>query len=786
MRICFISGWPLGLQGTPGTYLLTKQFVKRYDALVVAPAAQKNIVHSALDELPWVPAKSLTGLEDIQGTIEKIKPFDPEIIYVFNFPDWPQLINQLNNAFPQSKLVLDIKTPLLPQGQRRLNIQEAAQQAAPKLDLIVTLSRDSVRTWIEHCPVPIYEYPLGFDKSLYPNPSDFYARSSIQNFIYIGSLHEKRKIGALLECFIAALEELKQPLRLDLFGRGSDAKRLKQKVAELGLEEKIRFKGLLTKKELINAMQHYDASIAWVPDETFGHSPSLKSIESLAVGLPTLASATQAHEELALAVNRLYLFNNNPESFTQILKQLTQQVPSIEEIIRNRQAVDQFDYNELIEHYFAPLFESLAHSTALPEKLPVANFDAPKRRAAAKKRSLKLVIVCESLAQGKGGAERVALEMANAMSQKGHRVYIAYADHGPPAYPRGEGLTLLPFKSLEDLKHHVLHIDPDVYFVFYFNRSLIKYYSVVHGTSIPFGMQECTNPERLINVSWPRGSKQEMHPIRCSWERELVASAAHRIRLVMPRYVDSFPDYIKRSARGFANPAFPQDSLSLGGGKKVIINIGGMKQNKNLITLLKAFEPLAKANPDWVLKVYGKTAEGPQPHKVAIREFIAEHALENQVLIVGPTDDIFSALAESAIHVTASLSEGCPTCVLEAMAMGVPSIGFEDCAGTNELIVHESNGLLASSEDRVNDLRKKLQQLMQSSELREDFGEQALKDSKKYTPEQVYNHWEALFYEAADYKDNVNRLFDEQMTMNPEHAVHSRRMLKKLVESIKP
>ena len=217
----------------------------------------------------------------------------------------------------------------------------------------------------------------------------------------------------------------------------------------------------------------------------------------------------------------------------------------------------------------------------------------------------------------------------------------------------------------------------------------------------------------------------------------------------------------------------------------VIINIGGVKDNKNLITLLKAFALLAKEYSNWVIKVFGKTLSGKKPHEVKLIEFIKKNSLEKRVFFCGPTDDIFSEFVNSQIHVISSLSEGCPNCVLEAMVTGLPSIGFADCPGTNELIRDGKNGLLVSPDDRVNNLGQALRQLMDSKDLREKMGAKAIEDTKAFAPGAVYDQWEQLFYEAAEYKADPERLFREQMVIDPERAMHARRMREKLMKQIR-
>ncbi|SEH08280.1 UDP-D-galactose:(glucosyl)lipopolysaccharide-1%2 C6-D-galactosyltransferase [Candidatus Venteria ishoeyi] len=173
------------------------------------------------------------------------------------------------------------------------------------------------------------------------------------------------------------------------------------------------------------------------------------------------------------------------------------------------------------------------------------------------------------------------------------------------------------------------------------------------------------------------------------------------------------------------------------------------------------------------------------PYQIELFKFIEENNLVTRVIWEGIKDDVFNEYATSHIHVLASLSEGCPTCILEAMSLGLPSIGFDDCPGTNELIKHNANGLLAKSDDRVAGLEVSLRRLMDSPSLCEYLGKQALLDSVNFDPQHTYNNWEQLFYDAATYKTNPDRLFQEQYSIDPEKAMHAKRMIKKLMQNYK-
>jgi glycosyltransferase involved in cell wall biosynthesis len=800
MKIAFFCGWSFGLRGTPGTYKFIEKNNFYHDIIVFSPPHSKDCVFK-VKTIPMIPFQNPGNPGSIEDIIPALRAFNPQIVYIFNFPKWPSLLNVLKDVCQQSKFILDIKTPLLAEGKNRQQIQAKSNAAQIHLDAIVTLSKESVPTWIPKCTIKPFEYPLGIDLSLYnPKPS-FRQRDDFKNYVYVSTLHPKRQTERLINGFVSFVKKYNSKAVLDIFGSGPELPSLKELIAARNLQETIQLRGLVQQDNLLPMLSDYDAGIAWVPTERYNDSPSLKILEYMAAGLPVIATNTKAHTKLLDQGFSLDLFNDNTESLSTALKQLSENGFSKNRILKNLKSVTQFDYDRIIRNYFLPLFEqvvsdfSIKAVDAIKQKPKQPQFTAgqfPQDQMlidkklvcrTENKRRLKLFFFCNTLAGGKGGAERVAMELANEMTKRGHLVYMGYQNRGPAAYAPKHGVVMIPYDRLDVLGTQIRTIDPDVFFVFYFNRRLIEFYSMIHQTNIPFGIQECTNPQRLCENNWGLGKLGRIIP---EWERELIASAAARIRLTMPQYALSFPEYIRPQIRSYANPAFPQNILAHPAGntkhRKTILNINGFKANKNLITLLKAFARLAHDFPEWDVKVIGKSPDGKEPHKRAILKFIQEHNLQDRVMIHGPTDDVHSHYAASHIHVIASLSEGCPAVVLEAMSVGLPSIGHADCPGTNELIRHEINGLLAAPEDRVAGMEVALQHLMSFSELRARLGRQALEDSKAFEPQTFYDQWEQLFFEAAEYKNDPKRLLREQMDIAPEHALHTRRMRDKLLQ----
>ncbi len=388
---------------------------------------------------------------------------------------------------------------------------------------------------------------------------------------------------------------------------------------------------------------------------------------------------------------------------------------------------------------------------------------------------MKIFIYIDSLGLGKGGAEYISSALANEMDNRGHEVYLGWKGPELPKYDVNDNVILkVRESSLAEYKKIILSVNPDVFFVFYFNRDLLSFYSMIHETGIPFGIQECTNPERLVKNNWKSESIE-----KARWERELVASAASMIRLVMPGYELSFPKYIRQNVKAFPNLSLPINSLDneviRDADRKRIINMGGLKQNKNLMVLLSAFSTLSKEFKDWDIFIYGKFPNDKNPYHKRIINYIRQNNLDKRVMIAGPIDNISQEYLKADIHVIASLSEGCPTCVLEAMAHKIPSVGIRSCHGTNKLIEDGKNGFLVENDEQGNGLRSALRKLMVNDELRRQFGESAYNKSQDFHPKEIYDQWENLFLKMLEYKTNPKKLFERQKLVDYERALHMSR-----------
>lgn len=90
---------------------------------------------------------------------------------------------------------------------------------------------------------------------------------------------------------------------------------------------------------------------------------------------------------------------------------------------------------------------------------------------------------------------------------------------------------------------------------------------------------------------------------------------------------------------------------------------------------------------------------------------------------VGRQDDIRPFLAISNVFVFPSYREGFPNVVLQAGAMGIPSI-VSDINGNNEIILHKKNGLIIPSKDK-NALKNAMLEIIENVSLLADLSQNA-------------------------------------------------------------
>jgi glycosyltransferase involved in cell wall biosynthesis len=153
-----------------------------------------------------------------------------------------------------------------------------------------------------------------------------------------------------------------------------------------------------------------------------------------------------------------------------------------------------------------------------------------------------------------------------------------------------------------------------------------------------------------------------------------------------------------------------------------IVFIGRLIDGKGLPDLLEAFARLSEPNIKLII-----VGDGPQKENLLKQSRNLKIAEKVSFLGYRKHSDTISILKLADIFVNPSYTEGLPTTVLEA-ALCKKAIIATNVGGTNEIIKDGRSGYLIPPKD-TDELKKKLEELLENKSLRGKFGLAAFEDN---------------------------------------------------------
>ena len=345
-----------------------------------------------------------------------------------------------------------------------------------------------------------------------------------------------------------------------------------------------------------------------------------------------------------------------------------------------------------------------------------------------------------------GGAERVTCNLANYLVKKGHEVEILTVSNEPSTYKLHKNVTRWSMG------------------VGLFNKNPLKnpiricrfvWYVLTHKCDAYLVMLPRTT-YLLLQVRWMVKAKiiaaQRIMPSSLRQNTQLrlkkVASKAEGWIFQTPEQFEWFNGLIGQSRikiiPNAINPDFIMPFFE-GKRKQYIVTSGRLTKQKNHKLLISAFFSIASDFPDYTLIIYG---EGPLQKD--LENQIKSLGLTHKVLLPGYITNINEKIFDASLFVLSSDFEGMPNALMEAMAMGVPSISTDcDGGGARFLIENGKNGLLVPKND-VDALAEAMRDLLSHPEKAERLGEEGRKLCERLAPEKIYGEWEEFI------KDVVN------------------------------
>ena len=174
-------------------------------------------------------------------------------------------------------------------------------------------------------------------------------------------------------------------------------------------------------------------------------------------------------------------------------------------------------------------------------------------------------------------------------------------------------------------------------------------------------------------------------------------------------------------------------------GRPVALAAGRLTRQKGFDLLIPAWAPVARAHPEWKLRICGK---GDQ--KAELLELIEQHGVQDSVELAGPATNMGAEFASASIFVLSSRYEGFPLILIEAMSKGLGVVSFDCPTGPSDIIDDHRNGLLVQPHKDVEALTAALMEMASDEDLRRRCGAAAAETAREFTIDAVGPMWDEL------------------------------------------
>ena len=368
------------------------------------------------------------------------------------------------------------------------------------------------------------------------------------------------------------------------------------------------------------------------------------------------------------------------------------------------------------------------------------------------------LLVCQA------GTERVLIDKMNYLSEYyDYEVYLITIEQGkhPLSYPLSSrvkhidlGIRFSPLYKLDQFSRFLkwqqnnrtlrkqfndlmIEVKPDIIVATTYHSNLL---SVVGDCPVNcIRILESHIDKRYILNNDPYNKKSILRWLNTYSQMKLIDRKARKFDLLvalMDSDAHDWSKYVKTTVIKNVVHLNPTGKICDYSSKHVIF-VGRYKEQKGVLDLLDIWKLVYPKHPDWHLDLYGSGYLRDKLLKEADRLHMNIHVNE-------PTTDVFGKYLSSSIFVLTSIFEPFGLVMPEAMSCGVPVVAFDCPSGPAEIIDNEKTGYLVLNRDK-NVFAERLDQLMNSRELRERLGKAAMDSSMRFAPDNIMPIWKNLF-----------------------------------------
>lgn len=350
----------------------------------------------------------------------------------------------------------------------------------------------------------------------------------------------------------------------------------------------------------------------------------------------------------------------------------------------------------------------------------------------------KIVFVNASLTGG--GSERVMTTLANYLADKGFEVTMIVVRNRERTYELNSKVNYVQLTYKNNNKFYIL------YKRIYEIRKVIKQLNadtiISFMTDINFfTILSCINLKKRVIISERAHplliNVNEKKPLHIRIFKKILYPLADSIVFQTKFAKRCYPSKMQRKSFIIPNPISPNlPNVYEGSRKKVIVAAGRLSEEKNFSMLISAFYEVSKIHKDYKLIIYGRG------HMLGELKLLRKKLnLEEKVKFPGYVDNLLERIKNASIYVSSSDFEGISNSMLEALAMGIPSI-CTDCpvGGAAMVIENNKNGVLIPVGD-VSALRDAMLKIIEDKDFAKLLSIEAVKVRDKYDVSKICKKW---------------------------------------------
>lgn len=331
-----------------------------------------------------------------------------------------------------------------------------------------------------------------------------------------------------------------------------------------------------------------------------------------------------------------------------------------------------------------------------------------------------------------GGAEGVFTFLANHFAQNGYKVTAVFAgecENERYLFYKNVRICKIENKYTNKILRELLYNIQTYKLlkrcpkpIISFRTTQVFFYGLIYGRSMIYSLRNDLKAEGKLSYII----------------RNTLYKKARGLVFQAPGFLDYFSEDIRKKSVVIPNPISSDLPVwSADRHEKTVITASRLEKQKNLPLLLEAFQRFHEIHNDYTLLVCGVGTQEKD-----LKQQCKELGIENHVRFLGYRNDIHELERKSAVFALSSDYEGLSNAMLEALAIGVPTVCTDSSpGGARTYIKNGVNGLLVPVGD-TGALFRGLCTLAENESLCRDISRQAQKIREELLPDKVFRRWE--------------------------------------------